>query len=162
MVPYNTLRVYLKDGGHGLNGPYHSTQFWRRRTKLLFLWRVDMNFLSQIIPERSAHRDGFYLFSDFRDNFREGDIGDLSTLHKNNSFVRRLQNCVEWYGPFNPWHPSFKYTLRNAYVTLTKGGIESYLTLMCIIMFNSIFVFLCSLRVCATRPVQKQWPQSRR
>ena len=36
-----------------------------------------MNFLSQIIPERSAHRDGFYLFSDFRVHFREGDIGDL-------------------------------------------------------------------------------------
>ena len=31
----------------------------------------------------------------------------ISTLHKNNSFVRRLQNCVEWYGPFGPWHPSF-------------------------------------------------------
>ena len=32
----------------------------------------------------------------------------ISTLHKNYSFVRRLQNCVEWYGPFSPWHPSFK------------------------------------------------------
>ena len=32
-----------------------------------------MNFLSQIFPERSAHEDGLYLFSDFR----EGDTGDL-------------------------------------------------------------------------------------
>ena len=36
-----------------------------------------MNFLSQIFPERSAHRDGLYLFSDFRVHFREGDMGDL-------------------------------------------------------------------------------------
>ena len=36
-----------------------------------------MSFLSQIFPERSAHRDGLYLFSDFRVHFREGDIGDL-------------------------------------------------------------------------------------
>ena len=36
-----------------------------------------MNFLSQIIPERSAHRDGLDLFLDFRVHFREGDIGDL-------------------------------------------------------------------------------------
>ena len=36
-----------------------------------------MNFFSQIFPERSAHRDGLYLFSDFRVHFREGDIGDL-------------------------------------------------------------------------------------
>ena len=34
-------------------------------------------FFSQIIPERSAHKDGFYLFLDFRVHFREGDIGDL-------------------------------------------------------------------------------------
>ena len=34
----------------------------------------------------------------------------ISTLHKNYSFVRRLQNCVEWYGPLIPWHPSFKTT----------------------------------------------------
>ena len=32
----------LKDGCHGLNGPHHSTQFWKRRTNLLFLWRVDV------------------------------------------------------------------------------------------------------------------------
>ena len=32
----------------------------------------------------------------------------ISTLHKNYSFVQCLQNCVEWYGPFGPWHPSFK------------------------------------------------------
>ena len=36
-----------------------------------------MNFLSQIFPERSAHRDWLYLFSDFRVHFREGDIVDL-------------------------------------------------------------------------------------
>ena len=36
-----------------------------------------MIFLSQIFPERSAHRDGLYLFSDFRVHFREEDIGDL-------------------------------------------------------------------------------------
>ena len=36
-----------------------------------------MNFLSQIFLERSAHRDGLYLFSDFRVHFREGDIEDL-------------------------------------------------------------------------------------
>ena len=36
-----------------------------------------MNVLSQIFPERSAHRYGLYLFSDFRVHFREGDIGDL-------------------------------------------------------------------------------------
>ena len=35
-----------------------------------------MNFLSQIFPERSAHRDGLYLFSDFRVHFREGGMGD--------------------------------------------------------------------------------------
>ena len=45
--------------------------------KLLFLWRVDMNFLSQIFPERSAHRDGLDLFLGFRVHFREGDIDDL-------------------------------------------------------------------------------------
>ena len=36
-----------------------------------------MNFLSQIFPVRSAHRDGLYFFSDFRVHFQEGDIGDL-------------------------------------------------------------------------------------
>ena len=36
-----------------------------------------MNFLSQIFPERSAHRDGLDLFSAFRVHFREGDIDDL-------------------------------------------------------------------------------------
>ena len=36
-----------------------------------------MNFLSQIFPERSAHRDGLYLFSDFRVHFQEGDMDDL-------------------------------------------------------------------------------------
>ena len=47
-----------------------------------------------------------YLWADL-----SGKICDktfISTLHKNYSFVRRLQNCVEWYGPFGPWHPSFK------------------------------------------------------
>ena len=39
-----------------------------------------MNFLSQIFPERSAHRDGLYLFSDFRVHFQEGDIDDISFL----------------------------------------------------------------------------------
>ena len=71
------MLLLLKDGCHGLNGPYHPTQFWRRRTKLLFLWWVDMIFLSQIFPEKSAHTDGLYLFSDFRVHFREGGIGDL-------------------------------------------------------------------------------------
>ena len=33
-----------------------------------------MNFLSQIFPERSAHRDGLDLFLGFRVHFREGDI----------------------------------------------------------------------------------------
>ena len=36
-----------------------------------------MNFLSQIFLERSAHRDGLYLFSDFRVHSRKGDIDDL-------------------------------------------------------------------------------------
>ena len=36
-----------------------------------------MNFLSQIFPERSAHRDGLDLFLGFRVHFREGDIDDL-------------------------------------------------------------------------------------
>ena len=36
-----------------------------------------MNFLSQIFPERSAHRYGLYLFLDFRVNSREEDIDDL-------------------------------------------------------------------------------------
>ena len=36
-----------------------------------------MSFLSQIFPERSAHRDRLYLFSDFCVHFREGDIGDV-------------------------------------------------------------------------------------
>ena len=36
-----------------------------------------MNFLSQIIPETSAHRDGLDLFLGFRVHFREGDIDDL-------------------------------------------------------------------------------------
>ena len=127
-----------------------------------------MNFLSQIFPERSAHRDGYRPLSEkqiaigrqkmfqpitydqvlYRRRERRtklisarhfcsrspmspsrkwtrksekrynpslwadlsGKICDkkfISTLHKNNSFVRRLQNCVEWYGPFSPWHPSF-------------------------------------------------------
>ena len=39
-----------------------------------------MNFLPQIYPERSAHRDGLYLFSDFRVHFREGDIDDLEQI----------------------------------------------------------------------------------
>ena len=36
-----------------------------------------MNCLSQIFPERSAHRDGLYLFLGFRVHFWEGDIDDL-------------------------------------------------------------------------------------
>ena len=36
-----------------------------------------MNFLSQIFPERSAHRDGLYLFLNFRVHSRKGDIDDL-------------------------------------------------------------------------------------
>ena len=36
-----------------------------------------MNFLPQTFPERSAHRVGLYVFSDFRVHFREGVIGDL-------------------------------------------------------------------------------------
>ena len=36
-----------------------------------------MNFLLQIFPERSAHRDGLDLFSAFRVHFRVGDINDL-------------------------------------------------------------------------------------
>ena len=43
----------------------------------IILWRVDMNFLSQVFPERSANRDGLYLFSDFRVHVQQGDIGDL-------------------------------------------------------------------------------------
>ena len=47
-------QLRIKDGCHGLNGPYHSTQFWRRRTKLSFLWRVDMNFLfKHFLPTNS-------------------------------------------------------------------------------------------------------------
>ena len=36
----------------------------------------------------------------------------ISTLHKNHTFVRRLQNCVEWYGPFGQWHSSFNRAKR--------------------------------------------------
>ena len=36
-----------------------------------------MNFVLQIFPERSAHRDGLDLFSAFRVHSREGDIDDL-------------------------------------------------------------------------------------
>ena len=36
-----------------------------------------MNFLSQIFPERSAHRDELDLFLDFRVHFRKGDIEHL-------------------------------------------------------------------------------------
>ena len=36
-----------------------------------------MNYLSQIFPERSAHRNGLDLFSAFRVHFWEGDIDDL-------------------------------------------------------------------------------------
>ena len=47
------------------------------RTKLLFLWRADINFFSQIFGERSAHRDGLDLFLGFCVHFWEGDIDDL-------------------------------------------------------------------------------------
>ena len=36
-----------------------------------------MIFLSQIFRERSANRDGLYLFSDFCVHFREEDVDDL-------------------------------------------------------------------------------------
>ena len=36
-----------------------------------------MNFLSQIFPVRSAHRDVLDLFLGSRVHFREGDIDDL-------------------------------------------------------------------------------------
>ena len=36
-----------------------------------------MIFLSKIIPESSAYRDGLDLFLGFRVHFREGDMGDL-------------------------------------------------------------------------------------
>ena len=36
-----------------------------------------MSFLSHIFPEKSAHRDGLYLFSDSRVHSREGDIDCL-------------------------------------------------------------------------------------
>merc|ERR1711872_38301 len=54
---------------------------------------------------KSEKRYNPYLWTDL-----SGKICDktfISTLQKNYSFVRRLQNCVEWYGPFGPWHPSF-------------------------------------------------------
>ena len=35
------------------------------------------NFLSQIFPGGSTHRDGLDLFLGFRVHFREGDIDDL-------------------------------------------------------------------------------------
>ena len=38
---------------------------------------IDMIFLSQIFPERSAHRDGLDLFLGLHVHFRERDIGDL-------------------------------------------------------------------------------------
>ena len=41
------------------------------------IFRVGMNFLSQIFPERSAHRDGLDLCLAFRGHFREGNIDDL-------------------------------------------------------------------------------------
>ena len=61
-IKVSEFPVLLKDGCHGLNGPYHLTQFWRRCTKLLFLWRVDMNFLSQIFPENPPIETGYTSF----------------------------------------------------------------------------------------------------
>ena len=61
---------------------------------------------------KSEKRYNPYLWADL-----SGKICDktfISTLHKNYSFVRRLQNCVEWYGPFGPWHPSFKWKRRKS------------------------------------------------
>ena len=48
----------------------------------------------------------------------------ISTLHKYNSFVRRrLQNCIDWYSPFGPWHPSFnEQTLILKNCTRTKNN----------------------------------------
>ena len=39
-----------------------------------------MNFLSQIFPERSAHRDGLDLFSALCVHSREEDIDDLEQI----------------------------------------------------------------------------------
>ena len=57
----------------------HTTRrsFEGARTKLLFLLRVYVSFLSQIFPERSAHRDGLDLILSFLVHFREEDIDYL-------------------------------------------------------------------------------------
>ena len=113
----------FKDGCYGLNGPYHSTQFWRRRTKLSFLWRVDMIFLSQIFPERSVHRDGLYLFSDFCVHFREGDIGDLEQkcLSGISLVLRSLSFLTK-----NSYKPSIKMIVScGAFKTASSGMVRS-------------------------------------
>ena len=52
-----------------------------------------MNVLSQIFPERSAHRDGLHLFWVFRVHFREGDLeqkclAEISLVLRSLSFYR--------------------------------------------------------------------------
>ena len=45
-----------------------------------------MNFLSQIFPERSTHRDGLDLFLGFRVRFQKGDI----TMHYINTYSSKI------------------------------------------------------------------------
>merc|ERR1711872_898431 len=80
-----------------------------RRTKLIsarhFCSRSPMS-PSRKWTRKSEKRYNPSLWADL-----SGKICDekfISTLHKNNSFVRRLRNCVEWYGPFSPLLPTFK------------------------------------------------------
>ena len=54
-----------------------------------------MNFLSQIFPERSAHRDGLDLFLGFRFHFREGDIDDLE--QKCPAEIVLVLRCLSFY-----------------------------------------------------------------
>ena len=79
-----------------------------RRTKTIsarhFCFRSPMS-LSRKWTRKSEKRYNPSLWADL--SRRICDKKFISTLHKNNSFVRRLQNCVKWYGPFSPWHPSF-------------------------------------------------------
>ena len=74
-----------------------------RRTKLIsarhFCSRSPMS-PSRKWTRKSEKRYNPSLWADL-----SGKICDkkfIPTLHKNNSFVRRLQNCVEWYSPFGP------------------------------------------------------------
>ena len=42
-----------------------------------FLRKVELNYLSQFFPERTAHKDELDLFLAFRVHFPEGDIDEL-------------------------------------------------------------------------------------